>query len=373
MSQRDLLIVGGGIAGMTTAISLSVRGLPVELVEIDPDWRVSGAGITLTGPTFRALATLGLLDEVLARGSAWRAYTKVCDVNGRFLGEVAEDSIDSALPMLGGIMRPDLHEVLATRTVAAGARMRLGVTTRQWRDNGQQVDVEFSDGSHGSYAGVVLADGAFSKNRRALFPEMPEPRYTGQYCWRLVTQRPAEIARGHIYSAGRIFAGLIPTAPDSMYLWLLEPRATKSRIDPQRLHAELAEVMAPFGGILGELRNALNEHSFINVRPLEAILVPPPWHRGRVVLVGDAAHATTPHLASGAGIAIEDGIILSRLTSQGIALEQAYQQFTEARFARCRDVVESSVEIGSLQQRNGSPREVGALIAAAQSRLRADI
>jgi 2-polyprenyl-6-methoxyphenol hydroxylase-like FAD-dependent oxidoreductase len=372
MNRSTLLVVGGGIGGMATAIELATRGCDVDLVEADPEWKVYGAGITLTGPTYRALRALGLLDEVLAKGFGLHSNTRVCDANGRVLAELPMESIGD-LPPLGGIMRSALHEILSTRTVAAGVRLRLGVTTQQWRDNGQEVQVDFTDGSSGNYAGVVISDGAFSKNRHILFPAAPEPKYTGQYCWRLVADRPPEIDRGHIYASNHIFAGLIPTSADSMYLWLLEPRTTRSRIDPERQHHSLAEAMAPFGGLLGELRDGLRDTSPINVRPLDAIFLPRPWHRGRLILIGDAAHSTTPHLASGAGIAVEDGITLATLLAEGGSVEDAYQRFTDLRFERCRDVVESSVQIGSLQQKGGSPAAIGALIGAAESRLRADI
>jgi 2-polyprenyl-6-methoxyphenol hydroxylase-like FAD-dependent oxidoreductase len=132
--------------------------------------------------------------------------------------------------------------------------------------------------------------------------------------------------------------------------------------------------MQPFGGLLGEVRDQLNPQSVINCRPLDSILLPRPWYQGRILLIGDAAHSTTPHLASGAGIAVEDALMLSHLLARTTTtVEQAFSQFMDRRWARCKDVVESSVEIGALQQNGASPAKYGALIGAAELRLQADI
>jgi 2-polyprenyl-6-methoxyphenol hydroxylase-like FAD-dependent oxidoreductase len=92
----------------------------------------------------------------------------------------------------------------------------------------------------------------------------------------------------------------------------------------------------------------------VNYRQLEVLLVPAPWHRGRVVLIGDAAHATTPHLASGAGMAIEDGIVLAEEIGARGTLDEALARFMARRFERCRLVIENSVELGRLEMNHGS-------------------
>ncbi len=115
-------------------------------------------------------------------------------------------------------------------------------------------------------------------------------------------------------------AGLNPVSDEEMYLFLLQSVPDNRRMEeaqwPQLLAAELAE----FGGILGRLRESLGPDSRINYRPLENLLLARPWHQGRVLLIGDAAHATTPHLAYGAGLAVEDGLVLGELAQPGVAL-----------------------------------------------------
>ena len=372
MSDRHLLVVGGGIAGMSLAIRMRERGWKVDLVEIDPEWRVYGAGISITAPTLRAFKRLGLLGELMAHGFQCEYGVCICNPAGQIMVEVPTPSIEPGLPAQGGIMRPALHAILSTRTRAAGVDVRLGVTMSRWQEDGGRVSVTATDGSTRSYGLVVAADGAFSQTRSQLFPDAPTPRYTGQYCWRLVAERPAEINRCHFYMAGSITAGLMPTSATQMYMFLLQPEPVKLRIDEATQWQRLQTLMAPFSGLLGELREGLCAQSIINCRPLDAILLPRPWHRGRVALIGDAVHATTPHLASGAGIAVEDALVLSEMIGDGADVETALDRFEERRWERCRMVVENSVAIGQLEQQHGSPDKLKALMADSEQRLRAE-
>lgn len=131
--------------------------------------------------------------------------------------------------------------------------------------------------------------------------------------------------------------------------------------------------MAPFGGLLAQVRDGLDADSVITVRPLDAILLPRPWYRGRVLLIGDAAHATTPHLASGAGIAVEDALVLAEVFADATDVTTAFDRFMDRRFERARMVVEASVEIGAMQQPEASPDKLKALMGKAEAALRADI
>ena len=122
-----VLIVGGGVAGMSCAIQMRKAGLRADLVEIDPNWREYGAGITITGPTLRALRTLGVLEPVLAHGATWNG-ARVHDQSGKLLDEVSFPALSQDLPATGGIMRPLLHKILSARTLELGTHVRLGTT-----------------------------------------------------------------------------------------------------------------------------------------------------------------------------------------------------------------------------------------------------
>jgi 2-polyprenyl-6-methoxyphenol hydroxylase-like FAD-dependent oxidoreductase len=113
--------------------------------------------------------------------------------------------------------------------------------------------------------------------------------------------------------------------------------------------------MQGLGGVGAAVREQIGPAAEIDYRPLESILVPPPWHRGRVVLIGDAVHATTPHLASGAGLAVEDALVLCQELESAASVEQALAAHTERRYPRCRAVVETSLAIAATQLTKAPP------------------
>ena len=368
-----ILIVGGGIGGMAAAILLRRQGLAVQIAEIDPEWRVYGAGISITGPTYRAFQRLGILDEVCRLGFGSSGPIRIHNAAGVAVAEVPTIATAPGLPSGGGIMRPVLHQLLRDRTREAGVSVRLGVTVAELTEETDHVTAHFTDGSDGDYQAVIGADGAASSLRALLFPEAPALRYTGQYCWRINTARPATVTQPYFFMAGDVTAGLMPCSADGMYMWLLHPEPAKMRLADSALPERLRNIMAPFGGLMGEIRDGLSADTVITVRPLEAMLLPSPWHRGRALLIGDAAHPTTPHLASGAGIAVEDALVLAEVWNGAATPQEAFARFMERRFERARMVVERSVEIGAMQQAHGSPDQLKALMGVAEAALRGEI
>jgi 2-polyprenyl-6-methoxyphenol hydroxylase-like FAD-dependent oxidoreductase len=373
VADRQALIVGGGFAGMALAIKMREIGWAADLIEIDPQWRVYGAGISITGPTYRAARRLGIADELVSHGFASHAGVRICAPNGHVVAEIPSQPIEPGLPTSGGIMRPVLHEILQSRTRASGAEVRLGVTLSSLTERDDHVHVITSDGQESDYALVVGADGVFSQMRSLMFPAASPPAYTGQFCWRLTAERPPEIDGVHFYLAGPITAGVMPTSNSQMYMFLLQAERVKIRLDEATQRQRLKELMMPFSGLLGTLRDNLTSTSAIICRPLEAILLPRPWHQGRVLLIGDAVHATTPHLASGAGIAIEDALVLAEELAPGDHVSDALERFEARRWERCRMVVENSVRIGHMEQTHADPNALKALMAESEAALREDI
>ncbi len=351
MTVRTALIVGGGVAGMAAAISLRRIGYEVDLVERDPNWRVQGAGITLTGPTLRAFQALGVLDAV-----AREAYTgegiDICAQDGTIVSRLETPTpAGSVVPGSGGIMRPMLHNILSQRVRASGAHVRLGASVESITPDGQAV---LTTGESRAYDLVVGADGIFSKTRKLMFPGGPEPAFTGQVCWRVSAERPPEVVRRRFFLGGPVKVGLCPVSPDRMYMFLLQsvPEKPPRPLSP---HLDLQALLQGYGGPLARLRDGLDADSGIAARPLESFLAPPPWHRGRVILIGDAAHPATPQLASGAGMAVEDALVLAEEVGRVTEPETAFSAFMARRYPRARLVVENSVEIGRLEQAGAPP------------------
>ena len=137
-SIGKVLIVGGGVAGMACAIQLRKAGIAVDLIDIDPDWRSYGAGITVTGPTLRALRTLGLLEEVTRHGATWN-HARVHNQAGELLQIMNLPPLAEGLPATGAVMRPLLHRILSAKTLELGTQVRLGITLSSLRDLGNQA------------------------------------------------------------------------------------------------------------------------------------------------------------------------------------------------------------------------------------------
>ena len=369
MTKLPVLIVGGGIGGMASAILLSRAGFQVELIDIDPEWRVYGAGITITGPTLRAYNRLGMVDDIAKHG-AISSHGKIFKFDGEFLQKLDEPILEDGLPATGGIMRPVLHQLMQRRIRAADIPVRLDLTVETIDQHDDCVDIQFSDGSVGRYELVIGADGLNSTIRKLAFDGAKKPVATGQGCWRVSIDRPDGVDSGEFYLGHEYPAGITPCGPNMMYLWLLTPDDGSLWVEDDEAADLLRERLQPFGGTAGWVRENITPDHWVNYRPLEAVLQPGPWANGRIVLVGDSAHATTPHLASGAGMAVEGAIVLTdELSNSDQSVQDALMNYSRRRFERCRHVVETSIEVGRMQLSGAAPNAVGAKISGALHQL----
>jgi 2-polyprenyl-6-methoxyphenol hydroxylase-like FAD-dependent oxidoreductase len=348
---------------MSATLALRRAGVAVDLIDADPDWKVYGAGISMTGMALRALDDLGVLDEVRARGHVGSGMRGLA-LDGSVL--FAAPALENPPPVQasGGIMRPVLHDILATQARASGAEIRLGCRVASFDDDGEGVSVRFVDGRKGRYDLVVGADGIYSDTGRLLFPDAPAPAFTGQGCWRAVVPRREGMTGTEMVFGGPVKLGFNPVSATDMYLFALEHVPDNPRYRDEDLVERLKALLEGFGGDVPRVREALGPQSMVNYRPLEWHILPAPWHKGRVVLIGDAAHATTPHMASGAGLAIEDGIVLAREVARQHDLDEALDAFVSHRFERARLVVENSVRIGQIEMTGGDQVEANHMLGS---------
>jgi len=364
------LIVGGGFSGMAAAIELRKRGFEVDLVEIDPQWRSYGAGISLGGATLRAFGVLGILERFLQRGYGSDGVGLYAP-HGAHLAQLPTPRIaGDNVPGGAAIMRPVLAKLMAEATLEAGVKVRLGCSFTSLTQDDDGVDVELTDGGKHRYDVVIGADGLYSRMRALLFPEAPKPRYVGQGVWRAVLPRPADLVRPAMWLGPKIKTGVNPVSEAELYLFVTEERETNCHIpldqQPEMLRALLAPFQAP---LMQQLRDQIGPHSQVIYRPLESLLLPHPWYRGRVVLIGDAVHATTPHLASGACIGIEDGLVVAEELGRTASVEEALRRFQERRYERCRMVVDNSDRLGVIEISGGDKQEHAAIMRASMMAL----
>jgi 2-polyprenyl-6-methoxyphenol hydroxylase-like FAD-dependent oxidoreductase len=336
-----VLIVGGGIGGLALAGALGRRGVEVHLVDNQPEWSITRSGIVLQAPAVRALKALGLVEEVTAAGFAMTGF--------RYHDATSTLRATSDLPRLAGpehpgtigVLRWPLHTILLGAAEDAGARVRLG-TTVQALDG---PEVELSDGTSARYDLLVGADGIRSRVRELAFDGAAGPEYTGVVVWRALLERPPEVDQFHLYNAPRATCGLCPVSDVEMYMFAVQPQPEFERVAAEDEPALMRELLAGFSGLAGEMRDRIVDPDQVVRRPVEAILVAPPWYRGRTVLVGDAVHAPPPTLAAGAAIALEDAVVLDEMLAapDGEGVEATLAAFVDRRFERCKLVVEQSV------------------------------
>lgn len=354
-AAQNVLIVGGGIAGMTLSVALKRAGIACEVVEIDPQWTVAGVGIALGGPALRALRAVGVLEQCVGQGFGYSHFDH-CDAAGNVTGTVSMPRINGAeYPATIGIMRQALHTVLQNAMREAGVPIRLGVTVETLEQDDAGVTVSFNDGSHGRYDFVVGADGAYSKIRDMLFGPQRRPKFTGQAVWRATVRRPPEVKARTSYQGPRHKAGYNPVSQSQMYIYFVQNLLAPVRLADEELVPMLRELLSDFGGVLAKARDEIVDPEAIAYRPITSLIMPAPWHHGRVLLIGDAVHTTTPHMAAGAGIAVEDSVVLAELLASGSSLPAALDAFMTRRYERCRLVVQNSLQIGEFEKTPNAP------------------
>jgi 2-polyprenyl-6-methoxyphenol hydroxylase-like FAD-dependent oxidoreductase len=343
---NKVLIVGGGIGGLTAAVALRRQGIDSEIVEINPAWSVYGVGIIQPSNMLRALAQIGLGQRCLSLGFGFPGW-RIHDASGQLLAELPNDNVAGpGYPPNNGIARPALHKILTEATLAQETRVRLGVTVDDWTDQGESIRATFTDGSVGQYDLIIGADGAHSATRNRLFGPALRPQATGQSVWRYNFERPRDQLWGSLYYGAKSKAGLVPLSDELMYLLLVTPEPGQPRMPEEQLHRLLRERLEEYGGRVAQLSKTITDPRAVVYRPMETMLVPAPWHRGRVVLIGDAAHAGTPHLAQGAAMAIEDAVLLAQMLGASGDLSIVLHEFAARRLPRCRLVVDVGLKMG---------------------------
>jgi len=358
------LVVGGGVGGLAAAIGLKQAGIDIDLVEISENHGVYHVGIIVQANFLAAMGKLGIADAAIAAGFP---YDKVVNLNpaGGHIFTQAPIATGAPYPSNLGITRPALHKILVGRARELGVPIRLDTTVSDIDDRGDKVEVTFSDGSKTSYDLVVGADGIRSTLRAKVFGGGHEPAFTGQGVWRYNIQRPAELTDMQIYRGKPgMTVGLVPLDADTMYVFVASAEPGNPRFPVETRAGELRKRLEGYGGHVPAVREQVTDPSLVVYRPMESMVMPAPWYRGRVVLIGDAVHPSTPHLGQGAAMAIEDALVLVDELAGKATVEEALAGFMQRRFERVRTVVEASGAIGNYEMNPGTKLDIPGLIGS---------
>jgi 2-polyprenyl-6-methoxyphenol hydroxylase-like FAD-dependent oxidoreductase len=337
-AKLRVLVVGGGPAGLGAAIALRRAGVAVELVE-ETSWHLPGAELFVAGATLRALDQLGVADRCVSAGVGV-SELHYCDDSGAVEHVVRQPVIArTELPPTLTINRRALHEVLSTEVVALGAHVTLGVSVEHIDPTDEGARIRFTDGRTDDFDLVLGADGVDSTVRRLMFPEVERAQPAGQWIWRIRLPRAVDLDTVMLYYGPRNKVVAMPVSDDDMYLILTAPDAGRERVPEGGWLAEVTDQLAGYGGHIAAARDAIGVDTEIQHHRLRSMFFEPPWYRGRVLLVGDAAHATPPQVGFGVGLALEDAVVLTECLRSADSMEDALAGFCARRYERCRMVV----------------------------------
>ncbi|MFF3615330.1 FAD-dependent oxidoreductase [Streptomyces sp. NPDC002580] len=371
-TARTVLVIGGGAAGNAVTILLRRAGLSVDLIEAKDDWNATaGSGITLQGNALRVLRELGVWKEVSASGFGFGSVG-ITAPDGTVL-HVARDIRTGGddLPATVGMQRPRLQRILIDAVRASGASVRLGIRVEHLEQDDTGVSVRFTDGTEGRYDLVIAADGLGSTTRAAIgITAKPEP--TGMAIWRVAVPRSAGVTRTDLaYGGPAYIAGYCPTSDTTIYAYVVEANRDRASIPLESYADEMRGLAGAYGGFWPEITEHITDPAKVNYTWFDRMLVEGSWHRGRVVLVGDAAHCCPPTLAQGAALSLEDAWVLSQLlTSAEVWDDALFQAYYDRRIARVRPVVEASVQIGQWQLDGVRDADVPGLMGRTMTMLR---
>src|SRR6185437_3005227 len=359
-----VLIVGGGVGGLALSIGLRTAGIDVEVVEIKQQWTVYHVGIIAQSNLLRAMVALGIADDCVAAGFPYQGV-RFCDANGKVMSESPGAKLAGPnYPAFLGLTRPALHDVLFAASKKTGVEVRLGTTVAELMQSESRVAVKFIDGSTREYDVVVGADGVHSQIRQTIFDGHFTPRFTGEGVWRYNVPRPLDVDYGSIYATPEgPKAGLIPLTRETAYIFRIGPENGNPRFPKSELADIMRDRLKLFGGPIGELARQITDPGQVVYRPLESVLVPAPWYRGRIVLIGDAAHSITPHLGQGAAQAVEDAVVLAEELGKDRPMKESLESFVRRRYERCKFILEASLQIGEWEMHPDPSIDVATLMA----------
>jgi 2-polyprenyl-6-methoxyphenol hydroxylase-like FAD-dependent oxidoreductase len=343
-------IIGAGIGGLTTAIALQQAGIDFELFEAAPELKPVGAGIVMASNAMQVFQRLGIEKKIMAAGLEIEMAYGV-DQSFRLISGLAVR--EKVAPRYGigsyALHRGRLQQVLLSEIDSA--KIQRNKKLSSLKQANQKVTMTFEDGSAHDADLVIGADGIKSAVRKSLFGEVPL-RYSGQTCWRGMTKYTLSAEKQ--FNSYEMWGnqkglrfGFVPTAPGEVYYFTTFFTQANGYDEPDQLKRSLLQKYSCFGEISTQLIESTPKENIIrsdinDFKPIQR------WWLGRVALLGDAAHATTPNLGQGGCQAVEDGYVIAKCLKENALIEKAFENYQNIRYQKAVRVVNLSWSFGKM-------------------------
>jgi 2-polyprenyl-6-methoxyphenol hydroxylase-like FAD-dependent oxidoreductase len=349
--MTKIAIIGAGIGGLTTAIAIKKYrpDLEVEVYESSPRLHAVGAGLGLGANAIISFEELGIKEAVLKVSNVLERF-RILDKQGRTITETNNFTINKDLNTISNfaIHRADLQQVLQQQ--AGNTAIQLNKRVLSFEQTTDKVILCFADDSNAVVDYVVAADGIHSLFRRQLLPQS-EVRYAGYTCWRGVTDKWPEGFKQTLatetWAGGKRF-GIVPVAGKRIYWFAcINSAVPKNPVFAQYTKEDLLQSFSGFHFPVAEIIRLTDSskiiwNDIIDLKPI------PQFAFGRILLLGDAAHATTPNMGQGACQAIEGATILGKTIAKATDIQEAFRLFGQKRLKRTAFIVNRSWQIGKV-------------------------
>jgi len=344
------IIIGGGIGGLSTALALRRVGVHADVFEQAAELREVGSGLTVWAGAIRALEQLGIAERVLSQSSKTERF-EVRTSTGRRLSTAPLFRLEPKLGVPAGVV---IHRADLLRELASGleeSHVYCGARCVSIENGTDAVLARFADGRQASADFLVGADGLHSVVRSQLHGTS-KPRYAGYTCWRglahLDVKDPPPGLGFETWGPGARFS--VQHCGPGRIFWWASRNVSEGGVDsPAGRKADVRDIFRGWHSPIPEIIEATPGAGILRNDMLDRLPLKD-WGRGRVTLLGDAAHPTTPNLGEGAGMAIEDAVCLAAILTEVRDVQAALRHYEQSRFPRTTAITKNSWRFGNIGQ-----------------------
>lgn len=350
--MKKIIIIGGGIGGLTTAIALKQKGVEVQVFEQAAEVTPVGAGILLASNALNVYHRLGIADGLMKLGHEVDA-ANVVNIDGKIISKIDTEKLKTKYNFKTiAIHRADLHHFLYQQLNKN--EVKIDAQFSHFEDKNGKVIAYFTNGTQAEGDVLIGADGIHSKVRTQLFGAS-KLRYSGQTCWRFVADFQMNDKKS-IYEYWANEAGLrvgfSHINDKQIYCFITDKTNESGRDDKALLKKHLLERCEAFNPEIKNLIESADNQSIIrndifDFKPINQ------YYKGNIILLGDAAHATTPNLGQGACQAIEDAYVIAECLTKNEEISTAFAKFQAIRMEKAKHIVNTSWIFGKISNTSG--------------------